>query len=81
MEDGTKVRYAFERGDHFGKVIEGEIQGGHIVFQGEKYSPTGAARAALEEIRGDAYETNGWVWWKCKIDGEWEELKKLRDED
>lgn len=79
LEDGTEVRHVFERGDHAGETSIGEIQGGHILYSGEKHSPTSAARAALRDIRGQAYETNGWKWWQYDVDGEWMNLEKVRE--
>lgn len=80
LENGTEVRHVFERGDHSGETSIGEIQGGHIVYAGENHSPTSAAKAALEDIRGDSYETNGWKWWQYKVDGEWQDLEEVREE-
>jgi len=80
LSDGTEVRYKFVNGEYSGTIIKAKVEGGHILYQNEKYSPTGAARAALKEIRGDNYELNGWEWWKYydKDNDEWRKLIDAR---
>lgn len=80
LDDGTTVRYKYERGDLAGTVVEAEVQGGHIKYAGDKYSPTGAARAALRDLRGEDYPTNGWKWWEYQNEeNDWIELKNIRE--
>jgi hypothetical protein len=80
LDDGTKIRYKYQKGDLAGTVIDAEIQEGHIIYEGASYSPTGAARAALRDLRGEDYELNGWEWWEYQDDeGNWKILKSIRD--
>jgi len=80
LDDGTKIRYKYRRGDFAGTVIEAEVREGHIVYDGERYSPTGAARVALRNVRGEEYEVNGWEWWEYRDDEDkWTELKNIRE--
>jgi hypothetical protein len=79
IEDETKLRYKYTRGDYAGEIVEAEICNGHVVYKNEQYSPTGAARAALRDIRGEDYELNGWNWWKYyETETEsWEKLSEI----
>jgi len=82
LEDGTKIRYKYTKGEYAGRVVEAEIQEGHIIYQEDKCSPTEAAHRALCEIRGEAYEQNGWKWWEFfhEEDEEWKKLDYIRDD-
>jgi hypothetical protein len=81
LENGTKVKHKYKWGEHEGVVINGEISGGHIIYDGEKYSPTGAAKIAIRELKKDGYTVNGWTWWKYydEESGSWKPLNKIRD--
>jgi hypothetical protein len=80
VEDGTEIRYKYTRGQYSGEVAKAEIKEGHVIYNGKKYSPSGAARAAMRDIRGSDYEQNGWKWWKYYDDeaGDWKDLESLK---
>jgi len=80
LEDGTKLRHKYRRGDQAGEIIKATVREGHVVYQNEKYSPTGAARQANLDATGKEYEVNGWRWWDYYNEGddEWKQLKTLR---
>jgi hypothetical protein len=83
LGDGTTVRHKYRRGGYAGDVVKGTIKGEKIVVGGdsEARSPSGAAKFADRQHRGnDAREGgwNGWDWWKFQNDdGEWVELTSL----
>jgi|AntRauTorcE11898_2_1112593.scaffolds.fasta_scaffold24215_2 hypothetical protein len=81
LPDGTGVRFNHLKNSGFS--YRGEVQDGKIIDpNGDKRSPTGAAREVDEIIRGDDTRSSGsgwgpsdWVWFS----GEgWEELKTDR---
>lgn len=80
LEDGTKVRHKYRRGEYAGKTAEAVVKNGHIVYNNNEYSPTGAAREANYDTIGREYEVNGWKWWKYydEVSGEWRKLSTLR---
>ncbi len=85
LGDGTTVRHKYRRGDYAGDVVEGTIEGEKIVVDGdsEPRSPSGAAKFADRQHRGDDARKggwNGWEWWEFQNDdGEWMELLSLTD--
>lgn len=87
LEDGTTVRHKYQRGDYAGDVVEGTIQGEKIIPEGDDgaKAPSGAAKFADKQHRGDDARSggwNGWEWWKFQNDdGEWVELLSLSDSE
>ncbi|MDB2265721.1 hypothetical protein PM025_16605 [Halorubrum ezzemoulense] len=85
LGDGTTVRHKYRRGDYAGDVVEGTIEGTKIVVEGdsELRSPSGAAKFADRQHRGDDAREggwNGWEWWEFQNDdGEWAELLRLTE--
>lgn len=66
VPDGTEVRHQYKRGNHRGTEVTAVIQNGHVVYEGEGYAPSPAARAADIDVRGDDgdWAHNGWNWWE-----------------
>lgn len=86
LSDGTVVRHRYQRGDYSGESVEATVQGGRLSVEGdtqETRSPTGAARVADKQLRGDDARGegyNGWRWWEYETeDGEWEPINELKE--
>jgi hypothetical protein len=86
LPDGTVVRHRYQRGDYSGETIEATIRGGRLSVEGdtqETRSPTGAARVADVQLRGDdarGQGYNGWTWWEYETDdGEWVPINELTE--
>ncbi|WP_267164364.1 hypothetical protein [Halovenus salina] len=81
MDDGTAVIHRYKQGEYAGEEVHATVEGGHIRYDGQLWSPSGAAREADQDIRGDdARESKGYGgpgWW-C-IETENGELKKLKE--
>lgn len=80
LENGTKLRHKYKKGDQAGVVVEATVQEGHVVYRDGKFSPTGAARVANQDATGKEYEVNGWRWWDYydEENSEWRQMKVLR---
>lgn len=81
LPDGTGVRFKHLKNSGFS--YRGEVQDGRIVDpNGEKRSPTGAAREVDEIIRGDDARSSGSGWgpsdWEWYSGEGWEQLKTER---
>lgn len=69
VERSTKVVMTYKGYEYFGKLLKnGKISYGRQLYD----SPSGAAVAIRKRT------TNGWDWWKIRVDGEWVPLKELR---
>jgi hypothetical protein len=86
LPDGTVVRHLYQRGDYAGKTVEAAVQGGRLSVESDTQktrSPTGAARVADKQLRGDNARGegyNGWTWWEYKTDdGDWEPINELTE--
>ncbi len=86
LPDGTVVRHRYQRGDYSGETVEAAVQGGRLSVEDdtqETRSPTGAARVADKQLRGDDARGegyNGWTWWEYETgDGDWEPINKLTE--
>lgn len=86
LSDGTVVRHRYQRGDYSGQAVEATVQGGRLSVEGdtqETRSPTGAARVADKQLRGDDARGegyNGWTWWEYKTeDGEFKPINELTE--
>ncbi|WP_049933948.1 hypothetical protein [Halorubrum lacusprofundi] len=86
LPDGTIVRHRYQRGDYGGETVEATIQGGRLSVEDdtqETRSPTGAARVADKQLRGDDARGegyNGWTWWEYETeDGDWEPITELAE--
>lgn len=84
LPDGTVVRHRYQRGDYSGETVEATVRGGRLSVEDdsqETRSPTGAARVADRQLRGDDARGegyNGWTWWEYETeDGEWEQIDGL----
>lgn len=70
LEDGTVVKHHYRRGDYSGETVEATVQGDRLSVEGDDQeirSPTGAARVADIQLRGDDARGegyNGWTWWE-----------------
>jgi hypothetical protein len=82
LEEVVEIRHQYKRGEQAGETVEGKIRDGHIIYNNEKFSPSGAARKANSDIRNSEYEINGWIWWEFfdEEKGEWRSLEALRTE-
>jgi hypothetical protein len=81
LSDGTGVRFKYLKGSGFRFVSE--VQDGQIVDpNGDKRSPTGAAREVDEVIRGEDARPSGSGWspsdWECFTKNGWEEIHSDR---
>lgn len=88
LADGTIVRHEYRRGDYSGEVAKAEVKGDRLAVEGdsqETRSPTGAARVADEQVRGDDARGegyNGWTWWEYEDDdGQWKPITTLTEDD
>jgi hypothetical protein len=86
LPDGTMVRHRYQRGDYSGETVEATVQGGRLSVEGdsqESRSPTGAARVADIQLRGDDARGegyNGWTWWEYEAeDGDWVPINELTE--
>lgn len=86
LEDGTRVRHEYRRGDYGGDVIWATVQGDRLVVEGDNQdsrTPTGAARVKDKQHRGDDARGegyNGWRWWEYESeDGDWVPLSTLKE--
>ena len=86
LPDGTVVRHRYQRGDYSGETVEATVQGGQLSVEDdtqETRSPTGAARVADKQLRGDDARGegyNGWTWWEYETeDGDWEPINELTE--
>ena len=86
LSDGTVVRHRYQRGEYSGETVEATVQGGRLSVGGdtqETRSPTGAARVADKQLRGDDARGegyNGWTWWEYETeDGDWEPITELAE--
>jgi hypothetical protein len=86
LSDGTVVRHRYQRGDYSGEMVEATVQAGRLSVEGdtqETRSPTGAARVADKQLRGDDARGegyNGWTWWEYETeDGDWEPINELTE--
>lgn len=86
LDDGTVVRHRYQRGDYGGEAVKATVQGGRLSVDGdnqETRSPTGAARVADKQLRGDDARGegyNGWTWWEYENeDGEWVPINDLAE--
>jgi hypothetical protein len=86
LPDGTVVRHFYQRGDYVGETVEATVQEGNLSVEGdtqESRSPTGAARVADIQLRGDDARGegyNGWTWWGYENeDGEWVPINELKE--
>lgn len=84
LDDGTVVRHRYQRGDYSGETVEATVQDGGLSVDGDNErtrSPTGAARVADKQLRGDDARGegyNGWLWWEYENeDGEWVPIDNL----
>ena len=85
LPDGTVVRHRYQRGGYSGETVEATVQGGRLSVEDdtqETRSPTGAARVADKQLRGDDARGegyNGWTWWEYETeDGEWVAIDELK---
>lgn len=80
LEDEVIIRHQYKRGEQAGETVEAKIRDGHIIYNNEKLSPSGAARKANLDIRNSEYEINGWTWWEFfdEEKEEWRPLEALR---
>ena len=85
LPDGTVVRHRYQRGDYSGETVEATVQGGHLSVENDKVmmrTPTGAARVADGQLRGNDARGegyNGWTWWEYETeDGEWVPIDELK---
>jgi predicted CopG family antitoxin len=53
LEDGTTARWKLTQGDYAGKEKTGTVKGARIEYRGNTWSPSGFAREADQDIRGD----------------------------
>ena len=44
LEDEVVIRHQYKRGEQAGETVEAKIRDGHIIYNNEKLSPSGAAR-------------------------------------
>lgn len=86
LPDGTVVRHRYQRGDYSGETAEATVQDGRLSVDGdtqETRSPTGAARVADKQVRGDDARGegyNGWTWWEYETgDDDWEPINELAE--
>lgn len=86
LSEGTVVRHRYQRGEYSGEIVEATVQGGQLSVKGDEQetrSPTGAARVADQNLRGDDARGegyNGWTWWEYETeDGDWEPLNELKE--
>jgi len=53
LEDGTTVRWKIEQGDYAGQEKTGTVKGGRVEYRDSTWSPSGFAREADQDIRGN----------------------------
>lgn len=82
LPTGTMVRHKFKRGQYSGETVEATVDGGRIKYDGETWSPSGAAREADRDLRGDDARGSGysgWEFWEYENeDGNWVQIGTLR---
>lgn len=81
LEDGTRLRHEFKRGEYAGETVYGRITGGHVEYDGDEYSPSKAVEVAVEDVKGKRVPGNGWTWWEFYDDDtdEWRKLDTIRE--
>lgn len=81
LEDGTKVRHQFKQGEYAGEVAEARVRDGHIVYNSEWMSPSGAAEEAVKDIKSKSTSIDGWRWWDYldSESNEWRSIDELRN--
>ena len=86
LPDGTVVRHRYQRGDYSGETVEATVQGGRLSVEDDEQdtrTPTGAARVADKQLRGDDARGegyNGWTWWEYETeDSDWKTINELAE--
>lgn len=83
LPDGTMVRHEFRRGPFSGESVEATVEGGRIMYDGDTWSPSGAAREADSDLRGDDARGSGysgWEFWEYENEeGNWVQIGTLRE--
>jgi hypothetical protein len=78
LDDGTVVRHKYTRGPYEGTEVEATVRGGKLEYNGERWSPSGAAREADRDVRGSDARDSGYrgpTWWEYENEnGEWAPL-------
>jgi hypothetical protein len=82
LEQETVIRHRYEHGEQAGEVAKAKLRDGYIIYNNQRFSPSGAARKANSDISGSEYEINGWTWWKFfnQEKEQWMSLDTLRTE-
>lgn len=85
LKDGTEVRWTIDSGD-YDDVRIGEVDGGRIRFQGTTWRPSGFAREADQDIRGnDARNSKSYAGPReveyRNEDGEWVPIQSVLEEE
>ncbi len=84
LEDGTVVRHQYNRGEYDGRTVEATVRGGQLEYDGELWSPSGAAREADRDVRGTDARDSGYrgpTWWEYQDEsGEWVPLNTATSE-
>jgi hypothetical protein len=83
LPDDTVLRFKYYRTEYEGVEYHAQVRDGRIEFQGETWSPSGAAREVDTLIRGEGASTwNGWEKWEWNQgDGSWEPISNLTGND
>src|SRR5262249_38915981 len=80
--DGVTLPHSTElRMNYAGQLIDGKIENGKWVCQGQTFdSPSAAASALARTKDGHTTSLNGWNYWEAKLPGsaEWQPIKNLR---
>jgi hypothetical protein len=84
LDDGTTVRFRISRGDYAGEERTGTVNGGRIEYDGGTWSPTGMAREADQDIRGDDARDSGSYAGPREVEyqtesGEWKALESVNN--
>jgi predicted CopG family antitoxin len=84
LEDGTEVRWTIDSGEYDDKRT-GEVEGGRIKFRGSTWRPSGFAREADREIRGDDARSSESYAGPREVeyqneDGEWVSINSVLEE-
>lgn len=82
LDDGTVVRHRYSRGEY--EDAEATVRGGHLEYDGDLWSPSGAAREADRDIRGADARDSGYrgpTWWEYQNEsGEWAPINTATSE-
>ncbi|WP_135807238.1 hypothetical protein [Halorussus marinus] len=80
LERKVVIRHQYKRGEQAGEAVQAKIRDGHIIYNNQKFSPSGAAREANSDVTNSEYEINGWTWWEFfgEEKEEWVPLETLR---